>query len=242
MTSLLDEPDLDISTEHETMETSQEEERAARRERRERQKEEEDDPSLLDVQDEEEEEGPVLRSRTPTQVATDADRQETPTPGPSTEPEASAVPPPPPPTTMAWWMAPATWPKIAQAMNPAGKKIVADKSLFKNVEIKFMSAKPAANPSGAAGSSQAAAPNPSGGAASPSVNPSGTGGLSGQSDVVNGAYKAVFSTRLSCRTNPVVDEEGGSQWKKLALALSPFRVTIGLAFVTSGPLWTGNKI
>jgi len=229
MTSLLDEPDLDVSTEHENMETSQEEERAARRERRERQKEEEDDPSLLDVQDDEEEEGPVLRSRTPTQVAADADRQETPTPGPSTEPEVPAVPPPPP-TTTAWWMAPATWPKIAQAMNPAGKKIVADKSLFKNVEIKFMSAKPAANPSGAAGSSQAAAPNPSGGAASPSVNPSGTGGLSGQSDVVNGAY-----TRLWMR-------RGGLQWKKLALALFPFRVTTGLAFVTSGPLWTGNKI
>jgi hypothetical protein len=185
------------------------------------------------VQDEEEE-GPVLRSRTPTQDAAEDGRQETPTPGSSPPP---AVPPP----TTAWWMAPATWPKIAQAMDHAGKKTVVDKSLFKNVEIKFMSARPAANPSGAAGSSQVAAPNPSGGAASPSVNPSGTGGLSGQSDVVNGAYKAVFSTRLSCRTNPVVDEEGGSQWKKLALALSPFRVTIGLAFVTSGPLWTGNK-
>ena len=59
-------------------------------------------------------------------------------------------PPPPPPTT-PWWMAPATWPSTAQSMNPAGKIPIVGKSLFKTVEIKFMSAKPAANPSGAAG-------------------------------------------------------------------------------------------
>jgi hypothetical protein len=124
MANLLDEPDLDTSTEQENMETTQDEERAARRERRQRQKEEEDDPSLLDVQDEEVE-GPITRSRSPCAGNTGESGQDAAASGSPTP--AVPPPPPPPPPTTPWWMAPATWPSTAQ-LDPAGKKPIVGKS------------------------------------------------------------------------------------------------------------------
>jgi hypothetical protein len=50
---------------------------------------------------------------------------------------------------------------------------------------------------------------------------------------LNGAYKAVFATRLSYRVNPILDEEGGLPRKKSALALSLSRGITEQAFAIS---------
>jgi hypothetical protein len=116
------------------------------------------------------------------------------------------LPPPPPP------MPPLLLPSDVKAAFLA-KNI----PLVKSVEIKFVKAQSTANPSGAAGCSSETGQNPSGCPAGTSTNPSHVEGLHGQTDIVNGAYKAVFATRQSCRVNPSLDGEGGVVHEKISV-------------------------
>jgi hypothetical protein len=85
------------------------------------------------------------------------------------------------------------------------------------VEINVIKAKSGVNPSGTPGSSADADPNSSSGPARTPANPCGAGDLFGQSESLNGAYKAVFATRLSYRVNPILDEEGGLAQEKISI-------------------------
>jgi hypothetical protein len=195
-------------------------ERAARRARREKSKEE-DDLALL--YGPEEYAGPETRARAAGSSAEESmdesGDQATECPPPQRteeggqpasgplQPQPPPLPPPMPPP-----MPPLPLPADVKAAYKA-KNIL----LVKKVEIKFVKAQPAINPSGAAGSSSDTGQNPSGCPVGTSTNPSGMEGLFGQPDNVNGAYKAVFATRQSCRVNPSLDGDGGLVHEKISV-------------------------
>ncbi len=77
------------------------------------------------------------------------------------------------------------------------------------VIINVVKAASGTKPSGVPGGLTGPGPNSSSGSGSTSANLRGADGLFGQTDKTNGAYKAVFATRQSLRTNPVMDEAGG---------------------------------
>jgi hypothetical protein len=207
-----DEAVLNSSMEEDGQENT-EDERAARRARREKNKDEED---LALLYGPEEYVGPETRSRAA--GSTEEERMEESGEGeagdtpaaPAAEggspPDSGPLQPPPPPPPM---------PPLPADVKAAfmAKKI----PLVNSVEIKFVKAKSSANPSGAAGSSSETGQNPSGCPAGTSTNPSGVEGLHGQLDSVNGAYKAVFATRQSCRVNPSLDGEGGVVHEKISI-------------------------
>ena len=216
-----DEAVLDSSMEEEVeRDPADGDERAARRARREKSKEE-DDPALL--YGPEEYAGPETRARAAGSSAEESmdesGDQATECPPPQRteeggqpasgplQPQPPPLPPPMPPP-----MPPLPLPADVKAAYKA-KNIL----LVKKVEIKFVKAKPAANPSGAAGSSSDTGQNPSGCPVGTSTNPSGMEGLFGQPDNVNGAYKAVFATRQSCRVNPSLDGDGGLVHEKISV-------------------------
>jgi hypothetical protein len=207
-----DEAVLDSSMEEEEQETTGDE-RAARRARREKSKDEEE---LALLYGPEEYVGPETRSRSAGSSAEESmdesgegEAEATPQPPPATEggsPPGSGhqlLPPPPP------------MPPLPADVKAAFK--AKNIPLVKKVEIKFVKAQSAANPSGAAGCSTETGQNPSGCPVGTSANPSGMEGLHGQSDNVNGAYKAVFATRQSCRVNPSLDGEGGLVHEKISV-------------------------
>jgi hypothetical protein len=205
-----DEAVLDSSMEEDGQENTKDE-RAARRARREKTKEE-DDLALL--YSPEEYVGPETRSRAA--GSTEEESMEE-----SGEGEAGATPAAPtaeggsPPDGGPLLPPPPPMPPLPADVKAAylAKKI----PLVNSVEIKFVKAQSAANPSGAAGSSMETGQNPSGCPAGTSTNPSGVEGLHGQTDSVSGAYKAVFATRQSCRVNPSLDGEGGVVHEKISI-------------------------
>jgi hypothetical protein len=89
--------------------------------------------------------------------------------------------------------------------------------LVNKVNINIVKAKSGTNPSSVPDCLAGPGPNSSSGSGSTSANPRGADGLFGQTDKTNGAYKAVFATRQSCRTNPVMDDVGGVAQEKISV-------------------------
>jgi hypothetical protein len=175
-------------------EMTAEEARAERRKRRERMR----DSSSSSGEDDDEESEHHTRSRDAAASGVVGDAGT----------DAAQMPPPPPPP-----------PLPPQAGEPETEKGTKNPFVIKvnKVEINVIKAKSGVNPSGTPGRSADAGPNSSSGPARTSANPCGAGELFGQSESLNGAYKAVFATRLSCRVNPILDEEGGMAQEKISI-------------------------
>ena len=173
-------------------EMTAEEARAERRKRRERMR----DSSSSSGEDDDEESEHHTRSRDAAASGVVGDAGT----------DAAQMPPPPPPLP-------------PQAGEPETEKGTKNPFVIKvnKVEINVIKAKSGVNPSGTPGSSADAGPNSSSGPARTPANPCGAGELFGQSESLNGAYKAVFATRLSCRVNPILDEEGGMAQEKISI-------------------------
>jgi hypothetical protein len=203
--------------EHE--ETSTADERESRRLRRELLN---TDASILyESDDQEDRQGPVTRARKLDQESMEISSEQQDGEQAQSEQSPAMNPPPPPPPPPPMYSYP-IGPMPEQKAGAGMKKISKPKPKYSNmiankVVINIVKATSGTNPSGVPDELAGPGPNSSSGSGSTSANPRGADGLFGQSEKTNGAYKAVFATRQSLRTNPVMNEAGGVAQEKISV-------------------------